>query len=482
MHIAPVLRTMAVLLLIVSFFMLFPIFIAMYYGELELIRFFLIPMAGVLLFALTILLLTRKTSINLSTRDGFLLVSLSWAASALVGCLPLYLSGSIPSFTDAFFETMSGFTTTGASILTDIESLPKSILFWRSLTHWLGGMGIVVLTVAIFPLLGIGAYQMMKAEAPGPSLDKITPKVTKTAKILWFIYLGLTVAETILLMAGGMNLFEALTHTFGTLATGGFSPKSRSVGHFNSGYIDIVVTVFMVMAGMNFALHYRLVTGNLRRLLDNLELKIYLSIFVTATLIIAFVLFGRTYATFGLSLRYAGFQAATILTTTGFTTADYARWPFFAQTVLFILMFIGGCSGSTGGGIKVIRITALFKQGIHEMKYLSHPRGVFSLRLGGGSLKKDTIYSISGFFFLYLLMLLVTAFVVASGGNDILTSLSSALVTLGNIGPGFGKIGPTLNYAFYPDYIKWFLSFAMMVGRLEVYTVLVLLTPKFWRG
>ena len=482
MHFAPLLRTIAVLLIIVCAFMLFPMGFALYYGELETIRFFFYPMAGVVLVATIVLLFTRKVAVTLSHRDGFLLVTFSWIFSALVGCLPLYLSGAIPGFPDAFFETMSGFTTTGASILTEIEGLPKSMLFWRSLTHWLGGMGIVVLTIAILPLLGIGAYQMMKAEAPGPSLDKITPKITETARILWFIYLGLTVAETALLMVGGMNLFDALTHTFGTLATGGFSPKNRSVGHFDSGFIHIVVTIFMMLAGMNFILHYGLITGKLRKVLTNVELRVYLAIFGVAALIIAFSLYGPSYSSFSESLRYSAFQAASILTTTGFTTADYAAWPFFAKAVLFTLTFIGGCSGSTGGGIKVIRIATLFKLGIHEMKHMAHPRGVFSLRLGQGALKKDMVYSISGFFFLYLLILLLTTLVVASGGNDLITSLSSALVTVGNIGPGFGRIGPTLNYAFYPDYIKWFLSFAMMVGRLEVYTVLVLFTPRFWRA
>jgi trk system potassium uptake protein TrkH len=482
MHFSLLLRTVSILLIIVSAFMLLPVFFALYYGERETIRYFLIPMAGVAAVSSAVLILTRRHPFNLSTRDGFLLVSSSWVLSAFVGCLPLFLSGAIPSFTDAFFESMSGFTTTGASILTEIESLPKSILFWRSLTHWLGGMGIVVLTIAVLPLLGIGAYQMMKAEAPGPTLDKITPKITQTAKILWFLYLGLTVAETALLMIGGMDLFDALTHTFGTLATGGFSPKNRSVGHFDSVFIDVVVTVFMILAGMNFVLHYRLVTGRIKKVFANAELKVYLSIFAAATLLIAVTINGRAYGGFWTSLRYAGFQAASILTTTGFTTADYAVWPAFAQAVLFVLTFIGGCSGSTGGGIKVIRIVALFKLGIHEMRHMSHPRGVFSLRLEREALKEEIVYSISGFIFLYLLVLLITTLVVASGGNDILTSLSSALVTVGNIGPGFGRVGPTLNYAFNPGYIKWFLSFAMMVGRLELYTVMVLLTPRFWRG
>lgn len=482
MHIRLVLRVVAILLLIVAFFMIFPILFAFYYREVAHIKYFLIPMAAIGVTSGAILILTRQPPRKVTTRDGFMLVSLSWIGASLFGCLPFFLSGAIPGFSDAFFETMSGYTTTGASILTDIESLPKCMLFWRSLTHWLGGMGIVVLTAAVLPLLGIGAYQLIKAEAPGPTLDKITPKIGETAKILWFIYLFLTVAETVMLMFGGMNLFDALTHTFGTLATGGFSPKALSVGHYNSAYIDVVITVFMVLAGMNFALYFWAATGNFRKILMNVEMKAYLGIFFAATLIIALVLYNQAYSTFGKSLRYAGFQTATILTTTGYVTADYELWPHFAQIVLFSLMFIGGCSGSTGGGIKVIRIVAMVKLAVTEMKSLAHPRGVFSIRLGNQVLKRDVIYTIAAFYFLYITMLLVTTFVVASANNDVLTSLAAALVTLGNIGPGFGKIGPTGNYAYLPSYVKWFLSFAMMAGRLELYTILILLTPKFWKN
>lgn len=480
MHFTQVARVVAILLLIVSFFMIFPIIFALHFQEQHLIKFFLYPMAAAAVIVAGVLLATRHSKRVLSTRDGFLLVTLSWVFASLLGCLPLFLSGAIPRFADAYFETMSGFTTTGASILTAIESLPKCMLFWRSLTHWLGGMGIVVLTVAILPFLGIGAYQLLKAEAPGPTMDKITAKTTETAKILWFLYLFLTVAETGLLMAGGMSLFDALTHTFGTLATGGFSPKNASVGHYNSGYIDIVITIFMVMAGMNFILYYRVITGNLKKFFANVEMKSYIGIFAVSTIIMALVLYNRTYPTFGMSLRFAGFQSATILTTTGYVTTNYELWPQFAQIVLFILMFIGGCSGSTGGGIKVIRIVTLVKLAITEMKTLAHPRAVFTVKLGDQTISKQIVYTIVAFFFLYLFMLLISAFVVASAGVDILTSLATALVTLGNIGPGFGKIGPAGNYAFYPDYVKWFLSFVMMAGRLELYTVLILFTPRFW--
>lgn len=461
--------------------MLFPVIVALYYGEIEYIPYFLEPIAGILVFGGIVLLASRRIRPFLSARDGFLLVTMSWVTASAAGALPFYLSGTIPAYVDAYFETMSGFTTTGASILTAIEPLPKCILFWRSLTHWLGGMGIVVLTVAVLPILGIGAYRLVKAEAPGPSLDKLTPKITKTAKILWFTYLALTVAETLLLMAGGLDLFDSLTHTFGTLATGGFSPKNTSVGFYNSAYVDIVITVFMVMAGMNFVLYFRLISGRAIDVVRNAEFRAYIFIFITATVLIAISLYRQAYPTFGMSLRYAGFQAASILTTTGYATADFAAWPELAQNVLFALMFIGGCSGSTGGGIKVVRIITVFKLGLNEMRLLTNPRGVFSLRLGGELVNAKAARLMAGFFVLYIFFVLIIALIVATGGNDILTSISTSLVTVGNIGPGFGKIGPTLNYYHYPAYIKWFLSLAMLSGRLEVYTVLVLLLPNFWR-
>ena len=482
MHIGAVLRVISVILLIVCAFMVFPIVYAFRFGETDLISSFLIPMAISVVFAGVVFLFTSKRSRTLSARDGFLLVSGSWFLAALVGALPYMLSGMIPNFADAYFETMSGFTTTGASILTSIESNPKSLLFWRSLTHWLGGMGIVVLVSAILPILGIGAYKLMKAEAPGPTMDKITPRVAKTAKILWIIYLVLTVAETALLMFGGMNLYDALTHTFGTLATGGFSPKNTSVGYYNSAYIDIVITIFMVMAGVNFVLYYRLITGRIGSVLRNPELKAYIGIFVITSVAMALVLFVKEYyPTFGMSLRFASFQSATILTTTGYVTTDYALWPEAAKIVLFALMFVGGCSGSTGGSIKVIRIVTLAKLAYHEMKYLAHPNKVFRMRIGGEPVKKSVVYTVAGFFFLYILLLLVVAIVAATSGADLQTSFSSALVTLGNIGPGFGLVGPTGNYAFFPSYVKWVMSFAMMAGRLEIYTVLIILTPIFWR-
>ena len=484
MHFAMIFHIISVLIMVLGGFMLFPLGIAIYNGEVSSSQAFLQTFIVVMALGIFLNLTTRKrTGKQFSAKDGFFMVTVSWVIASVVGAFPFFLSGVIPSFADAYFETMSGFTTTGASILTEIQSLPKSILFWRSLTHWLGGMGFVVLTVAIMPLLGIGGVKMVSAESPGPTMDKITPKITHMAKLLWFIYIGMTVVETMLLLFGGMDLFDSLTHTFGTLATGGFSPKNASVGHYDSAYIDIVITVFMVLAGLNFGLYFRILTGNIIELKKNTEFKAYLLIFAVTTVIAAIPLTGKVYSTFAESLRFSSFQVASIITTTGYATTDFDIWPSFSKYILFALMFIGGCSGSTGGGIKVVRIVTLFKQAVTEMKHLANPRGIFTTRMNGVSVKKDFVYTILGFVSLYIMLLLITTAVVATspGDYDLITSFSTALATVGNIGPGFSLVGPTMNYSFFPDYIKWFLSFAMMAGRLEIYTVLILFTPYFWR-
>lgn len=475
-------RVVSIILIVVALSMATPIVWALVDGETGTVGAFAWPVVVVLIGCGAWVAISERRDDTVSTRDGFLMVSLGWVLASFIGALPFWLSGAIPSFVDALFETMSGFTTTGASILTDIESLPRSILFWRSLTHWLGGMGIIVLMVAVFPLLGIGGFHLMKAETPGPRVDKMTPKVAETAKILWLSYIVLSVAETVLLMVGGMNLFDALTHTFGTMATGGFSPRNTSVGHYGSAWIDVVITVFMVLAGANFVLYYKLVTGRIGSMLRDGELRAYLGIFVGASVVAAFALHrGGAYDSVGTSLRYASFQVASILTTTGFATADFDGWPALAQMVLFALMWVGGSSGSTGGGMKVVRVITMVKQGWNEMRYHVYPRGVFTIRLSGERLRKDIVYTISGFVMLYVTTIIVTSVVVAIDGHDILTSLTTALATLGNIGPGFGGVGPTRNYAAFSDWLKVFLTFIMMVGRLEIYTVLVLFTRRYWR-
>jgi len=443
----------------------------------------LVPAILGILFFITMWLLVRKDrqKLLLTNREGFLFVSLSWLVAGLLGAIPFALSKYIPSYIDAVFETISGFTTTGASILTNIEALPRSLLLWRATTHWLGGMGIVVLTVAIFPLLGFGGLRLMEAEAPGPSVDRITPRIASTAKIFWFIYLGLTVAETLLLVFGGMTLYDAICHSFATLATGGFSTKNTSVGHFNSSYIDAVITVFMFLAGANFTLHFRFLSGKFKIVLKDAEFKAYFLIFAISSLLIAIDLsIHNVFPGFFNSLRFAGFQSSSILTTTGFATADFSLWPYASQIVLLFLMFIGGCAGSTGGGIKVIRIIILAKMAFTEMRYLTNPKGVYSIFVNNKPIRKNVVYDTAAFVFLYLVIMVISFVVVGIGGYDITTSITATLASLGNIGPGFGLVGPALNYAFFPDWIKLWLACIMLVGRLEVYTVLILFTRRFW--
>lgn len=477
-----ILRPLAVIASVIALFMIIPAGIALYLNETASAKAFIYVISLTIAVSSVVIFISRNWEMSrMSTKESFLLVSSGWIISSFVGALPFYISGSIGNFTDAFFETASGFTTTGATILTTIESIPSSMLFWRSLTHWLGGMGIVVMTVAILPVLGVGGLQLLKAEAPGPTVDKITPRIRETAKVLWMIYLGMTFTQTILLRFAGMSYFDALTHTFGTLATGGFSPKNDSVGAYNSAYIDGIITVFMILAGINFTIHYRLLIGKTKNLLKNTELITYLSILAFSTIVMTINLYEKTYSTISESFRYASFQVASIMTTTGYGTADFEKWPAFSQGIIFLLMFIGACSGSTGGGIKVIRLVTLFKLAINEMKYLLHPRAVLPLWIDGKVIKKDMVYSISAFFFLYVFMLILTTLVCASSGVDLTTSFTASLATVGNIGPGFGNIGPTENYAFFADYVKWFLSFAMVVGRLEVYTVLIIFTKSFWK-
>jgi trk system potassium uptake protein TrkH len=342
-------------------------------------------------------------------------------------------------------------------------------------------MGIVVLTVALLPLLGAGGVHLLRAEAPGPTVDKTMPRIKDTAKTLWLVYTAFTVIETFLLMLGGMSFFDALTHTFGTLATGGFSTKNSSVGHYNSAYIDGVITLFMIMAGINFTLYFRALSEGVFRVAKNLELKVYISIFLIISVLIAINLTQTVFPDFLNSFRYSSFQTASILTTTGYATADYDKWPEFSKSLLFLLMFIGGCSGSTGGGIKVIRVLTLFRLGVHEMKCMAHPRGIFNLKIDNQVMHKNFVYPIAGFVFLYMLIILVTTIVVSSQGLDLTSSFSTAFATLGNIGPGFNAVGPTCNYSQFSEPVIWFLSFIMMIGRLELYTVLILITGRFWQ-
>ena len=473
------------LILIISFVavaMALPSMVAVYYREPVALRAFLYVMLSTTAVCAAAFYFSRRWQITkIAVKESFLLVVLCWVLISFVSSLPFYISGAIPNFSEAFFETVSGFSTTGATILTDIEVLPKSMLFWRSLTHWLGGMGIVVLAVAVLPLLGVGGLQLLKAEAPGPTVDKLSPRISETAKTLWGIYVGLTVVEAMLLNLAGMSYFDAFNHAFATIATGGFSPKNASVGAYNSAFIEWIVIVFMILAGMNFTVHYKIITGRTKRIFKNTELKVYFAVILIGTIIVSHsLLYHKLYSVHG-SIRQAMFQVVSILTTTGFATADYKQWPPFAQYIIFLLMFAGACSGSTSGGVKLIRIVTLMKLAINELKYLVHPKAIMTIFIDGNVVKKDMIYSISAFVFLYAVCVLTTACLCAASGVSVLTSFTAALSTVGNIGPGFGRIGPVENYHFFKDWVKWFLSAAMIIGRLEIFTVMVIFTRAFWK-
>jgi len=414
-------------------------------------------------------------------REGMAIVALGWIGACLVGALPFYFAGTFESFADSVFESVSGFTTTGASVLKDIEKVPEGILLWRSLTHWLGGMGIIVFSLAVLPFLGVGGMQLYRAEVPGPVADKLKPRIRDTAMILWKVYFIFSLVETILLMLGGMDLFEALCHTFGTMATGGFSTKNSSVGHYGSVYIDVVITVFMLIAGINFALHYVALTGKPSALWRDPEFRFFACLIAVFILVTTASNYGSVYESLLESLRYSAFQVVSIITTTGYATADYEKWPPLPQAVLLFCMFLGGCAGSTGGGMKCMRIMVLLKHVHVELMHLIHPRSVKHLKLGGRLVSEEIARSIWGFFILYLGLFIVSAFLLAGMGVDVVTSFAAVAATIGNIGPGLGEVGPMDNYAHLPDLAKLLLSLCMLLGRLEIYTVIVLFVPEFWR-
>ncbi len=426
--------------------------------------------------------LNRDHDKELRKREGYVVVSLGWLIMSLFGAIPFVIHGSIPSYTDAFFETMSGFTTTGASILNDIESLPHGLLFWRSLTQWLGGMGIIVLSLAIMPILGIGGMQLFVAEVPGPTKDKIHPRIRETAKRLWIIYLLFTVAETLLLLIGGMNLFDSINHSFTTMATGGFSTKQASIAHFNSPFIHYVIIFFMFFAGMNFTVHYYMLHAKFSVLKRNDEFKFYLKVTIAVSLIIAAAIFFKDYADLETSFRDSLFQVVSVITTTGFITADYEIWGSFFQIVFFLLLFIGGCAGSTGGGIKIVRHQLLIKNSFSELSRLIHPRAVIPVRFNGNSVPNDIISNILAFFLFYIFIFVIGTIVMALIGLDFLSAMGSVATSLGNVGPAIGSVGPSSNFAHIPAFGKWFLSFLMLLGRLELFTILIIFSPSFWKS
>lgn len=434
------------------------------------------------LFGVLLWFLTRKTdTTDIGKREGYLVVSLGWLAMSLFGAIPFVLHGAIPGYTDAFFETMSGFTTTGASILTDIESVPAGLLFWRSLTQWLGGMGIIVLSLAILPLLGIGGMQLFSAEVPGITKDKFHPRVKETAKRLWGIYVILTGTQVVLLLIGGLNLFDSINHAFTTMATGGFSTKNASTAYFTSPFVQYVFIIFMFFAGMNFTLHYfalHMKFGSFKR---NTEFKFYAIFILVAAAIIMFIHNPHHSFHFEESFRQTLFHVVSLVTTTGYVSSDYENWAPFSRMIFFVLLFIGGCAGSTGGGIKFARHYLLLRNGLLELKRLLHPRAVIPVRFNGKAVSQEIILNVQAFFILYILLFVAGSVLLSLLGLDFLTAAGAVATCIGNVGPGIGAVGPVNNFADLPGLSKWILSFFMLVGRLELFTVLILFSPSFWK-
>jgi len=484
----PTLNVLAALTLAIGLSMGLSLLVSLAYGDGD---------SGALLKAMLITLavggigwvLTRHDHV-LAPRQVFLSVSLSWVSASLFGALPMFFATDI-SYTNCFFEAMSGFTTTGASILNDIESLPHGILFWRSFTHWLGGMGIIVFTVTVMPLSGRSGSLLFAAEAPGPVSDKIAPRISDTAKLLYFVYALISAIEFILLWIGPMDWFDAACHTFGTMATGGFSTKNASVAHFQSAYVEWVIIFFMVVAGTNFSLHYFGLQGKVIRYIRSREWQFWMSImggalaFMLADLFLSSFYDADSVAILALKaepLRQTAFQVVSIITTTGFVTADFEQWSYYAQFILFGLMFVGGMAGSTGGGIKAIRILLFTKMAVIELRRMIHPRAFLPIKLRNQFVDDDAVRNTTTFLLFFMVIFVGFSFFLTGFGHDIITSSTAAVSMLCNIGPGLGDVGPTDNFSFFSDFEKWAMAFVMMLGRLEVLTVVVLFNRHFWRS
>jgi len=474
-----ILYNLGVLIIFLVLSLFIPLLVSLIYKENDLLS-FLITM-GIGLVTGIFLIITCRVEQELRIKEGFTLVTLAWLIYAGLGALPFYISGYIPSYTDAFFETMSGFTTTGATILRDIEILPHGLLFWRSFTHWLGGMGIIVLTLAVFPITGMGGMKLFQTESPGPEVDKLKPRIKETAKILWEVYIFITAIEVILLFLAGMNLFDSLCHTFGTMGTGGYSTRNASVGFYKSAWIDYIIVVFMIIAGMNFSLHYQALKGKWSVYWRSSEALFFLGAIMSGSLLIGIDLYLFHHYNLWETLQKSIFQTVSIITTTGFGTDDYELWGASSQIVLFIFMFLGGCAGSTGGAIKIIRILVLVKFGLSEIKRLIHPQAVLPVRIDHHTVPQDVINNIFSFFLLYLALFVIGVILMSLLGLDMLSSFGSVAATMGNIGPGLGSVGPVDNYAHISITGKWILSFLMLIGRLEIYPVIIFLVPVFWK-
>lgn len=457
--------------------MIFPLIWAFYYREKEIIVFIISIIATFLSgFVLSEI---KSQDEGLRLIEGLGVVSLGWAAFSAFGALPFFLSGTL-GYLDAYFETMSGFTTTGATVIQNIDILPKSIIFWRAMTQWIGGMGIIVLAVAILPALSIGGMQLFNAESPGPKIDKLKPQVRDTAKILYGVYLIFTAVEIILLIIGGMGFFDASCYTFSTLATGGFSTKNLSVAYYNNPFIEGVIVLFMYVSGANFMLHYAALKGKIEYF-KNKEFLFYSAIITSSIIIIAADLRYSVYNNIIDAIRYSSFQVVSIITTTGFVSSNFDAYPVLSRMILLLLMFIGGCACSTGGGIKNIRILILLKYFYREIYQFIHPNAILAIKVGEDTISDDVIKGIMGFFIGYISIFIIATVLVTSYGIDLITSISSVATTLGNVGPGMGLVGPMYTFSFLPNFVKIVLTFCMWAGRLEIFSVMILFMPDFWK-
>lgn len=478
MNIKMVLSILGRTLVIEAILLFCPLLVSIIYGEHSFAD-YLIPMGILVAVGLPLSFLKPKDK-AIYAKEGFVTVAFVWILMSLAGALPFVLSGAIPNYADALFETVSGFTTTGASILSNVEGLSHSLLFWRSFTHWVGGMGVLVFVLAILPGYNSGIMHVFRAESPGPSVGKLVSKLTFTARILYGIYILMTIIETIFLLCGGMSLFASLTHTFSTAGTGGFGIKNNSVAYYNSVYIEMVIAVFMFLFSLNFNLFYLLLIGNFKKAIKSEELRAYFIIVVGSTLVIALNILSSC-ANFGEAVRYSFFQVTSISSTTGFSSIDFNNWPALSKAILIMLMVIGACGGSTGGGIKVSRMLILFKSVAADIKKLIHPRAVVSTKFEGELLGKDTERNVYTFMFVWVMIVVVCTILLCIDVDDFMTNFTATLACIGNIGPGFNLVGPMGNYSVYTPYSKVLLSFVMLVGRLEIFPMLIALAPRTWK-
>jgi len=475
-------RVIGILLVFLGFSMTAPMLVSIHYHDLAMKTF--IQSMGITLvagFILIFLSKSRGSDSYINQKEGMTTVALAWTAIGIFGALPFYFAPDFTNFTDAFFESVSGFTTTGSSVMTHIEGAAKSLLFWRSLIQWLGGMGIIVLSLAILPFLGVGGIQLYKAEVPSPVPDKLTPRLSDSAKILWVLYGVFTLFEIIFLLGGGMPLFEATCHALTTLPTGGFSPKDSSVAQYNSAYFDYVIILFMILSGINFSLHFQMLRGKTMAFWEDTECRFFLGLTLVLTLLVAWDIHGSVYASAKDAFRFASFQVVSIITTTGFATADYEKFPGFSQAILFVCMFIGASAGSTGGGMKCARIIAGYKYCYRELFKIIHPRSISHVKINGLVIPDAVLRSIMGFLALYMGIYIVSSILLAGMGVDMMTAFGAVAACFGNIGPGFGSVGPAENFAHLPAMGKWLLAWCMLLGRLEIYTVIILFVPEFWK-